>query len=108
MSHKDSRTYSHTDIAVALSYDGSDAPRVTASGRDGMAQRILEVAERAGVPQYPSPELAPILAQVPIGDEIPEALYRAVAEVIAFAYLVAGKVPDGFVDPNPRPDIDEC
>jgi flagellar biosynthesis protein len=96
MTRKDSQTYQQTDIAVALSYDGRDAPRVTASGRDGVAKRILEVAEQAGVPQYPSPELAPILAQVPIGDEIPEALYRAVAEVIAFAYLVAGKVPEGF------------
>lgn len=96
MTRKDSRTYQQTDIAVALSYDGRDAPRVTASGRDGVAKRILEVAEQAGVPQYPSPELAPVLAQVPIGDEIPEALYRAVAEVIAFAYLVAGKVPEGF------------
>ena len=96
MTRKKSRTYRQTDIAVALSYDGRDAPRVTASGRDGVAKRILEVAEQAGVPEYPSPELAPILAQVPIGDEIPEALYRAVAEVIAFAYLVAGKVPEGF------------
>lgn len=98
MSRRKSRTFEQTDIAVALSYDGRDAPRVTASGRNGVAQRILEVAEQAGVPQYPSPELAPILAQVPVGDEIPEALYRAVAEVIAFAYLVAGKVPEGFVE----------
>lgn len=93
-------THHSTDIAVALSYDGRDAPRVTASGYDRVAQRILEVAEQAGVPHYPNPELAPVLAQVPIGDEIPEALYRAVAEVIAFAYLVAGKVPEGFGAPD--------
>lgn len=84
------------DIAVALRYDGNEAPRVTAKGRDELAQHIIHKAEEAGIPRYPEPELAPILAQVPLGDEVPEALYRAVAEVIAFAYIVSGKVPEDF------------
>ena len=82
------------DIAVALRWDGRSTPRVTAKGEDELARRIIEAAEAAGVTRYPDPELAPVLAQIPLGDEIPENLYRAVAEVIAFAYWLSGKVPD--------------
>ena len=85
-----------TDIAVALSYDGSSAPRVTASGQNLVAENIIEAAERAGVPLYPDPELAMVLAQIPLGEEIPDNLYKAIAEVIAFAYILAGKFPEGF------------
>lgn len=85
-----------TDIAVALRYDGDSAPRVTASGQNLVAENIIEAAERAGVPLYPDPELAMVLAQIPLGEEIPDNLYKAIAEVIAFAYILAGKFPEGF------------
>ena len=91
----------HSDIAIALSYDGSNAPRVTAKGEEQLAERIIEAAEQAGVPLYPDPELAMVLSQIPLGEEIPDNLYKAVAEVIAFAYILAGKVPEGFVPPDP-------
>ena len=87
----------HSDIAVALSYDGKNAPRITAKGEEQLAERIIEAAEQAGVPLYPDPELAMILSQIPLGEEIPDNLYKAVAEVIAFAYILAGKFPEGFV-----------
>lgn len=87
----------HSDIAVALSYDGKDAPRVTAKGEQAVAQQIVEAAEQAGVPLYPDPELAMVLSQIPLGEEIPDNLYKVIAEVIAFAYILAGKVPEGFV-----------
>ena len=90
----------HTDNAVALRYHGHNAPRITAKGEQQLAQRIIEAAEEAGVPLYPDPEMAMILSQVPLGEEIPDNLYKAIAEVIAFAYILAGKVPEGFV-PNP-------
>ena len=82
------------DIAVALHWDRHDAPRVVAKGRDALAQRIVAAAGAAGVEQYPDPQLAGVLAQVPLGEEIPEALYRAVAEVIAFTWWVAGRTPE--------------
>jgi flagellar biosynthesis protein len=98
----------NSDIAVALSYDGSRAPRVTASGQNLVAETIIEAAERAGVPLYPDPELAMVLAQIPLGEEIPDNLYKAIAEVIAFAYILAGKFPEGFGSddepPWPRDD----
>lgn len=85
-----------TDIAVALSYDGSSAPRVTAKGEAQLADRIIEAAEQAGVPLFPDPELALVLSQIPMGDEIPDNLYKAIAEIIAFAYILAGKFPEGY------------
>ena len=86
------------DLAIALNYDGENAPRLTAKGRGELAQRILELAEQHQVPLHEDRELAALLAQIPLGEEIPEALYRAVAEVIAFAYLLSGKRPPGYED----------
>jgi len=82
-------------IAVALRYDGTGAPRVTAKGRAEVAERIVALAREHGVPLQDDPDLAAVLARIPLGEEIPEALYRAVAEVIAFAYLLSGKWPPG-------------
>ena len=94
----------NSDIAVALRYDGSNTPRVTAAGEDRLATQMIEAAREAGVPLYPDPELAMVLAQIPVGEEIPENLYKAVAEVIAFAYILAGKFPEGYLRPDEAPD----
>ena len=88
------------ELAVALLYDGENAPRITAKGKGVLAEKILEQARRHQVPLEEDPELAAILSQIPLGDEIPESLYRAIAEVIAFAYLVSGKRPPGFTEPR--------
>jgi flagellar biosynthesis protein len=84
------------DLAIALHYDGHSTPRITAKGSGDLAERILALASEHEVPLHEDPELAALLSQIPLGDEIPEALYRAVAEVIAFAYLLSGKLPPGF------------
>ncbi|MEJ2687599.1 MAG: EscU/YscU/HrcU family type III secretion system export apparatus switch protein [Gammaproteobacteria bacterium] len=80
-------------VAVALRYDGRNAPTVTAKGKGEVAERIAEMAREHDVPLHEDPQLAALLARVELGDEIPETLYRAVAEVIAFAYLLSGKYP---------------
>jgi len=85
-----------SDVAVALLYDGENAPRITAKGRGELAEQIIALAEKHGVPLHGDRELAALLSQIPLGDEIPEALYVAIAHVIAFAYLVSGKFPPGF------------
>lgn len=82
-----------SDIAVALHYDGKEAPRVTAKGQGAVARRILEIAKENDVPLQEDQHLVQVLSKIELGDEIPENLYRAVAEVIAFAYYVSGKVP---------------
>ncbi len=88
------KTYYTSDIAVALRYDGKHAPKVTAKGEGFTAQEILAIAEKHGIPLQNAPELAKVLAHIPLGDEIPEQLYLAVAEVIAFAYFLNGKTLD--------------
>lgn len=80
-------------LAVALTYDEVDAPRVSAKGSGDTAQRILDIARRHNVPLQENKELVQLLSKIELGDQIPEALYLAVAEVIAFAYYIKGKFP---------------
>jgi len=84
------------NIAVALKYDGKNAPTITAKGQGNLAQEIIDLAHANGIPLDNNPELVRILSSIPLGEEIPEDLYIAVAEVIAFAYLLSDKVPDNF------------
>ena len=100
MKDRKPRVTAQADVAIALSYDGKNAPRVTAKGEQQLAEKIIEAAEQAGVPLYPDPELAMILSQIPLGEEIPDNLYKAIAEVIAFAYILAGKFPENFIPPD--------
>lgn len=73
--------------AAALSYElGETAPRVVASGRGYLAERIVAAALEAGVPVKSDPALARALAALDLGEEVPEAMYRAVAEALAWAY----------------------
>lgn len=82
-------------LAVALQYDGETAPKVTAKGAGDIAEQILAIAREHDVPLQDNPELVKVLSKIELGDQIPEALYLAVAEVIAFAYMLKGKVPKG-------------
>jgi len=84
----------NVNIAVALHYDGDNAPSVTAKGHGDIARHIYEIAREHDVPLHEDAELVQLLAQLDLGEEIPRALYVAVAEVIAFAYLVSGKYKD--------------
>lgn len=77
--------------AVALRYDGVNAPRVTAKGQGEVATQILQVAREYGIPFHEDRDLLELLARLDLGEEIPRSLYIAIAEVIAFAYLVGGK-----------------
>ena len=83
-------------LAVALEYDGIGAPRVTASGAGPLAEQIIELAREHGVALHQDKELTALLARVELDEEVPEALYRVVAQVIAFAYMLKGKFPAGY------------
>jgi flagellar biosynthesis protein len=73
--------------ATALRYEqGQQAPRVTATGIGLVAERILAAAREAGVPVREDPALAEALGQLDLGDEVPQALWTAVAETLAWAY----------------------
>lgn len=84
------------DQAVALFYDGYNAPHVSAKGRGEVAREIMAIAEAEGVPLCDNRELVELLVTLELGDEIPESLYLAVAHIIAFAYELQGKTPAGF------------
>ena len=74
-----------------MRYEGSGAPRVTASGQGLIADRIIEVARENGIPVREDPALAQALAALELETEIPEDLYTAVAEAIAWAYALDAK-----------------
>lgn len=76
--------------AVAILYDEAEsgAPRVVASGKGVIAEKIISTAKEAGIHIREDPNLVELLAKVPIGDEIPIELYQTVAEVLAFVYRV--------------------
>ena len=84
------------DVTAALRYTGDGAPRVVAAGRGHVAAGILERARDAGVPVHKDPELAGALASLALGEEVPEQLWAAVAEALAWAYSVS----DSAITPN--------
>ncbi|QIK37988.1 type III secretion protein [Caldichromatium japonicum] len=79
--------------AVALAWDREHTPRVTAIGTGLTAEQILKIAAEHDIPLHNDPVLVEALAQVPLGAEIPRELYVAVAEVLAFIFLLAGIDP---------------
>jgi len=83
-----------TEYSVALAYDDATmgAPRVLAKGKELMALRIRQIAQQHGIPIVQRPPLARALyASVEVGQEVPPAFYRAVAEVLAYVYQLTGK-----------------
>ena len=71
--------------AIALEYDPDEAaPRVIASGRGALAERIIERAKEADVPVHRDDKLADTLSRLDIGDMIPPELYEVVAEILIF------------------------
>ena len=84
----------HPLLAVALRHEWGkpDAPRVVASGRGLLAQRLVEQAQQHQVPVYQDNDLASLLSQVEVPSTIPVELFEAVARVLAFIYRVDGRV----------------
>ena len=74
------------DIAIALKYDKEkdNAPRVIAKGMRLKAEKIREIAKQYGIPFMKNTTLAGALYRVDVGQEVPEELYDAVAEVLNF------------------------
>ena len=79
--------------ASALFFDGVNTPLISAKGEGELAQEIIKIAEECGVPLYENAQLVNLLSSFDVGEEIPEALYFTVAEIISFAYYLQGKTP---------------
>jgi len=94
-------------FAVALEYDptGDDPPIVVALGADFLAQRIREEAQACGIERFEAPALARALYfTTEVDQPIPEELYHAVAQVIAYVFSLQGSRPGGAVQ-RPRPEV---
>jgi len=80
--------------AVAMRYDMArdQAPRMIAKGRGKIAERIIELARENNIHVQEDPDLVGLLSQLEVDMEIPEELYRAVAEVLAFVYRVNKRI----------------
>jgi flagellar biosynthesis protein len=80
-------------MAVAIEYGHHDVPNITAFGKNKLAEEIIEAAKRAGVMVHKDEDLVSLLSLLEINQEIPESLYRAVAEVLVYSYWLRGMRP---------------
>ncbi|MCL4512899.1 MAG: EscU/YscU/HrcU family type III secretion system export apparatus switch protein [Candidatus Eremiobacteraeota bacterium] len=78
--------------AAALGYDAEKdlAPRVLASGKGRVSEKILEIAKEHNIPIHEDPDLVDLLASLNIGETIPPELYKLVAEIITYLYEIDG------------------
>ncbi|MBV8666673.1 MAG: flagellar type III secretion system protein FlhB [Burkholderiaceae bacterium] len=98
-----------THFAVALQYKGGSrgAPRVVAKGADEVAAKIREIATAHKVPMLEAPALARALHRhTELGDEIPQSLYTAVAEVLAYVFQLRTYSQHGGVRPEAPTELD--
>lgn len=81
-------------IAIALGYDScrDAAPRILATGRGPIAEKIIALAEEAEIPIVSQPYLARILVNREPGEMIPAELYQAVAEILAYVYRLQNRL----------------
>lgn len=79
--------------AAALKYDRAKdaAPKVIAKGKGQSAENIIKIAELHNLPIKKDEDLVELLSKVELNKEVPEKLYRAVAEVFSFIYKVTNK-----------------
>ena len=90
---KDEQEDKHRRKAVALRYDAQKdaAPVVKAKGAGYVADRIMELANEHDIPIQEDRDLTEILSKLDTGTPIPESLYKAVAEILAFVYALNKK-----------------
>src|SRR5690606_26245739 len=93
--------------AVALKYDGERAPVISATGTWELAEEIIRIARDNNVPLYENAELAGILARLSLNEEIPEELYRVIAEILAFALHIRGRAAGDARPEEKKPSVDQ-
>ncbi|NDW20552.1 EscU/YscU/HrcU family type III secretion system export apparatus switch protein [Alteromonas hispanica] len=85
--------------AIGLKYEGGDkknTPKVVAKGYGDLAEAIIAMAEETGILIHEDPYLSEVLATLDVGQDIPESLYYVIAELLAYSYVLQGKVPPGW------------
>ena len=76
------------NLAISLKYSGgsNQAPKVTAKGQGWVAEKIIAMAEQQNIPIRKDKDLVALLEKIDVGREIPESLYKLVAELLAWVY----------------------
>ena len=84
------------NLAAALGYDPDldEAPRLLAKGVGELADRIIHIAREHDIPIREDQDLVAVLARLDLDREIPQELYKAVAEMLAFVYRVNSRWKD--------------
>ena len=77
-------------LGIALEFSG-DVPKILAIARGLLYEKLLRIAQENHITVYTDSDLARMLSQVPIGSEIPEYLFKAVSEVLAYCYAINEK-----------------
>ena len=80
--------------SAALTYSGEGAPRLVAKGEGELADKIKATAEEFDIPIVEEAALAQMLCQIPLGEEVPPALYVAVAEVLAHIFRINNRIDE--------------
>lgn len=84
------------NLAVSLQYNpGSHtAPKLTAKGQGWVAEKIIAIAQEKNIPIKKDKDLMELLEKIDVGQEIPEALYKVVAELLAWVYNMNKEYPE--------------
>lgn len=90
-----------TPKAIALFYDGMRTPTLTAKGSGYEAEEIIRIAKEAGVPLCDNAPLVELLSKLELGDSIPEQVFIAVANILAFAYELQFSSPSSHSEQPP-------
>ena len=84
------------DQALALFYDGGQAPVVSDQKTGEAAQKLIQQALDMGIPIYENPQLLEQLSELQMGQQVPTELYQLIAEILAFAFFIQGKAPPNY------------
>ncbi len=88
--------FSDKDQALALFYDGGQAPVISDQRSGEAAQKLIEQALELGIPIYENPQLLEQLSELQMGQQVPPELYQLIAEILAFAFFIQGKAPANY------------
>ena len=89
-------SFSDKDQALALFYDGGQAPVISDQRSGEAAQKLIEQALELGIPIYENPQLLEQLSELQMGQQVPPELYQLIAEILAFAFFIQGKAPANY------------
>ena len=90
---KNDNPVSHKAVSLQYKKGKNAAPKVTAKGQGWMADRIIKMAQENNIPIREDKDLLHLLSEIDVGQEVPESLYKVVAELLAWVYQLNQNYP---------------